>query len=185
MAAIQTYFMKITAFCPALLAVFVSTIPVVTYAQGTSSAEDRARFVSVVQNLERAPLDAALGEDRKWAIDWLEETPDITVSVCSDSLGDVVFEKSYSHGPEILVQYMLAMASFVIEHPEKANDPDARQLAGVESALRAYRSIRGVQSANQSKALEPLLDLQDQRELSGFVRKAYARCLANSAKSTK
>ena len=34
-----------------------------------------------------------------------------------------------------------SIAAFVIEHPETTNDPNAEQMAGVEGALNAYRSI--------------------------------------------
>ena len=130
-----------------------------------------------MQNLERAPLNPSLRDDRSWAIQWLTDAPDVSVTVCADLIVGVS-EKTYAHAPEITVQYMLAMAAFLIENPSKSNDPDAQQLAGIESALNAYRAMRAAQPDDKSPGLEKLFGMQRQGELPDFVRKAYLRCSA-------
>lgn len=140
-----------------------------------SSAEDRQRFVSVARSLERAPLQPSLTADREWALAWLTEAPDVTVTVCADALAGVL-ESKYPHAGEIILQNMFSMAAFVIEHPETADDPNAQQLAGVEGALGAYRSILRDKPEAKSSALESLLNTQSRGELPGFVRKAWIRC---------
>lgn len=135
------------------------------------------RFVSVVKQLERAPLDPNLKDDRAWAVRWLVAAPDLTISVCADSLGGVL-ESKYVHADMVVVQYMLAMGAYILENPGRVNDLDAQQLAGVESALNAYRAIRAAQSDQQSPALENLLALQGKGELAAFVKQAYRQCLA-------
>lgn len=140
-----------------------------------SSPEDRQRFVSVARNLEQAPLNPGLKADREWALAWLTEAPDVTVTVCADTLGGVLKSK-YPHAGEIVVQNMFSIAAFVIEHPEAANDPNAQQLAGMEGALTAYRSIVRDKPEAKSPALESLLETQARGELSAFVRKAWIRC---------
>ena len=179
--AMQKSRMKMSALCAALLAVSVAATPSLAQSQTQSSLDDRQRFVSIVHHLERAPLDPALGADRSWAIGWLTYVPDVTVIVCADPLGGLVSEKGYVHSPEIVAQYSLAMAAFIIENPDKAKDTNAQQLAGVESALKAYRSMRSAQPEDKSPALEKLLESQDRGELAGFVQKAYLRCSAKEA----
>ena len=174
--------MKMSAPYAALLAIAVATMPAFAQGDTPSSPEDRRRFVAVVENLERTPLDPSLRAGRSWAVRWLTDAPDVTVIMCAGPLGGLVSEKGYAHSPEIIVQYSLAMAAFIIENPDKAKDMDAQQLAGVESALQAYRSMRVAQPDDKSPALEKLLDAQGRGELAGFVHKAYLRCAAKDAK---
>ena len=164
-----------------LFALLVCTTPAFAQTNAHSSPEDRQRFVSIVHSLERAPLEPSLRDSRSWAIQWLTDAPDVTVTVCLDPLGGVS-EKHYAHTSVVVVQYALAMAAFIIENPDKSNDPDAQQLAGVEGALNAYRAMRTAQPNEKSPELEQLSGMQNRGELPGFVRTAYLRCLAKSGK---
>jgi hypothetical protein len=142
-----------------------------------SSPEDLQRFVSVTRSLEQAPLKPGARADREWALEWLTNAPDVTVTVCTDPLGGVV-QSDYSYAGEITLQDMFSMAAFVIEHPESANDPVAQQSAGVEGALNAYRSIVRDRPEAKSSILEGLLQTQSRGELPDFVRRAWASCSA-------
>jgi hypothetical protein len=142
-----------------------------------SSPADRQRFVSVTRNLEQAPLKPGLKADREWALEWLTDAPDVAVSVCGNTLGGLL-QSDYPYAAEIVFQDMFSMAVLVIEHPETANDPNAQQLAGVEGALNAYRSILRDKPQAKSPALENLLQTQSRGELPDFIRKALIRCSA-------
>jgi hypothetical protein len=96
-----------------------------------SSPEDHERFVSITRNMEKAPLKPNLKADREWALSWLTDAPDISVTVCADPLGGLV-QSDYSYASEIVVQYMFSMAASVIEHPNATNDPYAQH--GVSAA---------------------------------------------------
>jgi hypothetical protein len=144
---------------------------------GRSSPEDRGRFVAVTRSLEQAPLDPGLKAEREWALAWLTEAPDVTVTICPKALGNLV-SSHYPYASEILFQDMFSMAALVIEHPEKTDDPDAQQLAGVEGALNAYRSILKEKPEVKSPALDGLLQAQSRGELPDLTRKARIRCSA-------
>lgn len=146
-----------------------------------SSAKDQQRFVTIVRQLEQAPLDRKLRGDRAWAIQWLTDAPDISVSACLTPLGSLS-DENYAYAAELTVQYILGMGAFIIENPAKASDIDAQQLAGVESALVAYRAIRQSQPDKQSPALEKLVAMQSSGELPKFVGEAYRQCQAGSGK---
>jgi hypothetical protein len=142
-----------------------------------STPEDRQRFVSVTRNLEQAPLEPGLKADRKWALEWLTNAPDVTVIICADALGDMA-QSNYRYAGEIILQNMFSMAALVIERPETVNDANAQQLAGMEGALKAYRSILTEKPKARSSALETLLQTQSRGELPDFIRKAWLRCSA-------
>jgi hypothetical protein len=144
-------------------------------AEPDRSAEDRRRFVSIARQLEEAPLEPRLEAEREWALEWLTETPDVTVNICGDALGGLLGSQ-YRHGGEIVVQNMFSMAAFMIEHPEAVNDPVAQQMAGVEGALKAYRSILRVNPEATSPALDSLLQTQSRGALPDFVREAWTTC---------
>ncbi len=142
--------------------------------RGPSTPEERAREVAITHKLEAAPLDESLRSDRQWAILWLVQVPDVNVKLCLSLLGDYMKSK-YKYSPEIAAQLTLASAAFVIEHPEKADDPFAQYVAGVESVLKAYQAILKSKPEAKSKALDELLQKQDQKQLEDYVRTQAAK----------
>ncbi|NBW12009.1 MAG: hypothetical protein EBR82_28660 [Caulobacteraceae bacterium] len=159
----------------------VSTVQALTQAQtqsrAPSSAEERARFVSITHRLEAAPLQPEARADRAWALQWLVDVPDVSVNVCLDYLGGL--KRDYPYAGEITLQYTFATAVYKIENPERTDDRFA-QLAGVESALSAYRAILRVQPQAKSPALDALLDAQTRGGLSGFIVSASGGCSASN-----
>lgn len=148
-----------------------------TAANAQSSREDMARFVSITRKLEAAPLQADSRAEREWALSWLTETPDVSITVCLNALGDLDAD-SYRYAGEIALQYMFAMAVAVIEEPSLANDQNAQQAAGVAGALKAYRAILGAQPRAKSPALDSLLEIEANGGLPEFVQAASASCAA-------
>jgi len=57
-----------------------------------STPDERKRFMTVVQKLEQSPLDKSLLPEVKWAKQWLEDVPDINVTLCPLPLGDFFAE---------------------------------------------------------------------------------------------
>jgi hypothetical protein len=139
-----------------------------------SSTEDLQRFVAITHSLEQAPLAESSRGDREWALAWLTEAPDVSVTICTDALGGM-YQSEYPHSAELILQDVFAMGAFAIEHPGK-DDLQAQQLAGVESALNAYRSILKDKPEAKSAFLDQLLDTQAQGGLGDHVRKALAAC---------
>lgn len=147
--------------------------------EARSSLEDQQRYVSIVRKLDRDPLDVSLHDDRAWAMEWLVNAPDLTVTACLDPLGDVA-KSHYAYSDEIVAQYMFGMGAFVLQNPSKANDLDAQQLAGVESSLVAYQSIKTARPDQLSPALENLLGMQVRGDLPAFVKAAFLQCQAKN-----
>lgn len=157
----------------------IIAIPALGEEPGSQSA-DRDRIVAITRALEANPLDSRLYPERAWAIGWLKEDPDIVVSACAAPLGGMVGTQ-YPYGPDIVAQYILGMTELILTRPETADDVMAQQIAGVESALAAYRAILKIRPRAQSAELDAILAAETRGELEGFVRGAYARCNVNKA----
>jgi hypothetical protein len=161
----------------ALGAALVCGLSPASASDARSSPEDRQRLVSIARGLEQAPLKPGARAERTWAVEWITNAPDVSVTICTEPLAGLV-RSDYQYAPEITLQDMFSMAASAIEHPESSNDPVAQQLAGVEGALTAYRSILRDKPDSKSPILEGLLQTQSRGELPDFVRRAWAACSA-------
>ncbi len=174
---VKTRGVRLTIGALALAAALVCGLSPASASEARSSPQDRQRFVSIARSLEQTPVRPKGEAEREWALEWLTDAPDITVTICTEPLAGVV-QSDYRYAPEITIQDMFSIAAFLIEHPESANDPVAQQPAGVEGALTAYRSILRDRPDAKSSILEGLLQTQSRGELPDFVRRAWATCSA-------
>jgi hypothetical protein len=143
--------------------------------RGPSTAEERQRFLALTHKLEETPLDKNLYADKKWAIQWIEDIPDINVNVCPTLLGEEMIASRYKYAPNLLYQAVFGNVAFLIEHPDKKDDAVAQYTAGVESALKAYKGILKADPV-VSRALEDLLQKQSQGKLADFVKQSSKPC---------
>jgi hypothetical protein len=142
-----------------------------------STREERQRFLALTRKLEHDPLDKGLYAEKKWAKQWLEDIPDINVTICAPVLfGADFIQEQNKYTPQLSYQATFGSAAYIIEHPDKAGDLDAQFLAGVESALKAYSAIAKSEPQARSKALDDLLEKQKQGKLADFVRPASKAC---------
>jgi hypothetical protein len=140
-----------------------------------STPEGRAKMVEVAKSLEAEPLGPQSTAQRKWAIVWLVEVPDISVKVCGNLLGPVLQTKK-NNAPEIFAQLLPSEAAFVISNPDKAKDDVAVYMAGVEGALRAYENILKAKPKGKFPFLDDLIEKRNQSHLLEYVQSAAARC---------
>ena len=143
--------------------------------RGPSTAEERARFVTLTHKLEQNPLDKNLYADKEWALQWIEDIPDITVDICPLVLGQDFMTSHYKYTNQVMGQVILGTVVFLIEHPDKKNDRVAQYTAGVESALKAYKGILRADPV-PSRPLEELLRLQSDGKLADFVKTTAKDC---------
>lgn len=143
--------------------------PCVAQNRGPSTAEERTMAVKLTRALEAEPLHEKAPDARKWLFVWLAAVPDITVNVCSDFL-DPLMGKDKNYSSEIFGQSLYGSAAFIIENPDKAKDEEAVQLAGLESALKAYESILKVKPKARWTFLDTLIEKRDKGELDDYVR---------------
>jgi hypothetical protein len=145
--------------------------------RGPSTAEERKRFVTLTRKLEQNFLDQSLYEEKRWAKTWLEDVPDINVTICAPLLfGEDFVREQNKYTPQLSYQATFGSAAYIIEHPDKAADTAGQFVAGVESALRAYAAVVKNEPQARSKALDDLLERQKQGKLADFVHAASKSC---------
>ena len=140
-----------------------------------STPEERQRFLALTHKLEDSPLDKSLYADKKWALKWIDDIPDINVTICPTILGEDFATSNYKYAAAIQGQVVFGNVAYLIEHPDKANDHVAQFAAGVDSALKAYKSILKADPV-VSRPLEKLLQTQSQGKLADFVRESSRPC---------
>lgn len=142
-----------------------------------STAQERQRFVALTHKLEQNPLDKSLYDDKRWAKQWLEDVPDINVTICAPVLfGTDFLREQNKYTPQLSYQATFGSAAYIIEHPDKKADTTAQYIAGTESALKAYSVLVKSNPDAKSKALDQLLEKQKQGKLADFVRDASKGC---------
>lgn len=166
--------MKRTALLTAfVLLCFVSSVH--GQKRGPSTPEERQRAVQMATFLETNPLAKEAKDYRSALLFFLAEVPDITVTICTNVLGDPKrFKGDYES--EMMGQLAFSQAKFVIENPDKAKDDAAVQLGGVEGVLRTWQAIKTAKPKAKFPLLDELLAKQQAGTLAEHVQAGIKGC---------
>ncbi|MEI2455854.1 hypothetical protein [Lysobacter firmicutimachus] len=134
-------------------------------AAAVSSESDEARVVRYTRELEAAPDRADASELRRWLTRWAIQTRDYSIAVCDLLDFAAAGGDGVPHESELLVQMIYGNAAFQIEAGADAGEL-AKQVAGVESALRAYAAF----VARDARAKVPRLDALIAQREAGTLR---------------
>lgn len=157
--------------------ILLALVPLVAQAaRGPSTPEERKRAVEITRRLEREPLARSSIDDRKWLFQWIVDIPDIHVLSCRGPLDVLQRDEEDPYGQILWVQSVFGMAAYLVEHPKKKDDWAAVQIAGIESVLRAYESLRRADSGARWKELDRLVAAQKAGKLRAVVKKEMAEC---------
>lgn len=140
-----------------------------------STPEQRKQAVEIATFLETNPLAKDAKDKRAALLLFLIQAPDITVTICSNVLGDSKKLKG-DYESELVSQLPFSQAKFVIENPDKANDEAAVQLAGVEGVLRMWQAIKTAKPKAKFPLMDELLQKQQAGTLAEHVQTAMQGC---------
>ena len=98
-------------------------------------------LVQIAQMLEEQPFNEKAKDFRAWAITYVIQTDAVSVVVCAGKIVEPLLDKKNKYGSELTGQYTIGMAAFKLKNPDKADDENAAQLAGLESAIKAYQAM--------------------------------------------
>lgn len=161
-----------------LLVVLLLSCVSSAYAQNQrkpSTPEQRKQAVEIATFLETNPLDKKAKDYRAALLFFLAEAPDITVTLCSNVLGESKQLKG-DYESELFGQLAFSQGKFVIENPDKAQDQAAVQLAGVEGVLRTWQAIKAAKPKAKYRLMDELLEKQKAGTLAEHVNTGLASC---------
>lgn len=143
----------------------------------TVSRVDRAtngmdRFVQFTRVLETEPFHRDAVEMRAWMIKWLENSPEVTVTVCDFLQLTKVGKEVYAS--ELLVQTMFGNASYQIEGTGPL-DEASLQLAGTRSGLKAYSAILSSRPKARIAQLDDLIGSESRGDLAETLAPRIAK----------
>ncbi len=153
----------------AALAALLVLSPALAAGRGPSTPAERRRAIETTRRLERDPIGKGAADERRWLLKWIVDIPDVQVRGCSGPLDALAQDDGGRFGKQLYAQAVFGMAAFLIEHPKQSGDWLAVQTAGVESVLRAYKSLlRKVPRAHWDE-LDVLMTAQRQGKLEGVL----------------
>ena len=134
---------------------------------------DKETFVKAAKILEQDPFIKDAKKYREAMTFYLIETKDVSVVLCGNDLTKPVFDKKYKFSNELFSQTLFGMAVFKLENPNKVNDENAAQLAGLESALRAYEAMVKANPKAKFAAVDELIAKRENDTLAKALAKAF------------
>ena len=140
-----------------------------------STPEERKRAVEMATFLETNPLAKEAKDVRSALLFFVIQAPDITVTLCTNVLGESKRLKG-DYESELVGQLAFSQAKFVIENPDKAQDAEAVQLAGVEGVLRTWQAIKTAKPKAKFPLMDELLEKQRAGTLADYVKDGMKGC---------
>jgi len=129
---------------------------------------DSEKLIQAARLLEQKPLEKDAKKIRGWALEWLIVTDKVSLKVCSLLVSGI--DKKYKYNGELFGQYTIGMGAYKLANPDKAQDEDAAQQAGVESALISYEAMVTEQPKAKNAFMDDLLAKRGQGSLAAYVK---------------
>ena len=126
------------------------------------------KLIKAASFLEQKPLDKDAKKVRRWAIEWLIVTDKVSVNACSLLIRGI--DKKYKYGSELFGQYTIGMGAYKLANPDKAQDEDLAQQAGIESALTSYEATVAEEPKARNAFMDELLAKRSQGALAAYVK---------------
>lgn len=138
-----------------------------------------ANFVRLTQSLEATPQQPGAQELRVSMLRWLAETPDYTVTICPVMDLPEQDPAARKIGVDLLMQQSFGNLAFQMD-PHGDDDQLSQQVAGVQSALRAYASFVAADPALRIAAMDALAAQQNAGTLRAHLAPVVkAECSAS------
>jgi hypothetical protein len=140
-------------------------------ATATLAQSEKENVIAAARALETAPLDKNSSKIAERALKWTIETDEIHLIACGGTFS-TFSDKKNKQSPLMTMSYMIGMAAYKLENPSA--DENAVQLAGLETALKAYEAAVKEKPKTKSDQVEALLAKRSNGELGALI--AAAAC---------
>lgn len=141
-----------------------------------NEARDRiiAKYISITRLLEQNPFTNDGGATYRWMDDqYFYFDKGVYARECQEV--DDLIPEEYEEYAALLSQISFGMIAFKLENPDKKDDEQAAQLAGMESVLKTYESIVARTDSKNAK-LDALVDKRNKGLLKAFIYRLASKC---------
>ncbi len=133
----------------------------------TLAQTEKENVIAAVRALETAPLSSDTSKIAERALKWTVETTEISLVACGNTFTLFSDPKSKEASSLMTMGYMIGMSAYKIQNPTK--DENSVQLAGLETALKAYEAAVKEKPKMKSEKAEALLAQRSKGELAATV----------------
>ncbi len=170
--------------CRSVLAAVLVLLAAVPLLVEAASEGDTARFVRETRQLEVSPLQPGAENVRRWLFTWALQTPDYQVVICPVLDLPETEDDDTSIAPQMFAQQMFGNLAKQITDGRDGDELD-RQLAGVESALKAYAMFMKADPSLKIPGVDHLAALKKAGTLRAHVAAVLdEKCGADAPRET-
>ena len=135
----------------------------------TQAQTEKENVIAAAKALETAPVDKNTAKMIERAIAWTIATDEVHLIACGGTFS-LFSDKKNKQSSHMTGAYMVGMAAYRLRNPNA--DENAVQLAGLETALKAYEIAVKEKPKTKSDQVEALLVKRSNGELAGIVKAA-------------
>ena len=125
-----------------------------------------------IQWLEENPFATEANDTKaisQYVLDWLTETPYVSVTLDQVFTDKFARNKKYKYGDKLLITYLFGKSAYVIQNPEDNGETNA-SVQGVISMIKVYEELIKADLKAYNRALEHYRDLYKNGILEEYVR---------------
>jgi hypothetical protein len=130
---------------------------------------EKENVIAAARALESSPLEKETAKKAERALKWAIETDEVSLIVCGGTFS-LFSDKKNKQSSLMTMAYTIGMAAYKIENPTK--DENSVQLAGLETALKAYEMAVKEKPKTKSDQVDALLVKRSNGELPAIVSAA-------------
>jgi hypothetical protein len=134
-----------------------------------SAQSEKENVVAAARALQTAPLDKETSKIAERALRWAIETDEVHLIACGGTFS-LFSDKKNKHSSLMTMRYTIGMAAYKVQNPTA--DENATQLAGLETALKAYEMALKEKPKTKSEQVDALLAKRSSGELKTIVAAA-------------
>lgn len=134
---------------------------------------DNAKVVPLTRFLEDQPLNENAPMVRSALLQWEDKSKDVVDVVCPGIFSPLP-DKSIKYSSVLLAQFIFGSAAHQIANPTDKGKLMPAQLAGMQSMLKAYRSILAQDPSTRVPRLDELSKDEDQGKLQQVLEPLVA-----------
>jgi hypothetical protein len=142
-----------------------------------STAQERAKAIKLVRQLEAEPVGKKAREARQWLALWVVRVADFNFQFCPEILGGTLTARQRVRS-EVLAQTTYSSLAWLLENPHRPAVPLDIHRAGVLGALRTYEILRTREPGTISPLLEELVAKRNAGDLDAYLAETVKSCPA-------